>query len=171
MFRHFLFIIFCLVSFIGFGQKIKTKEIDKYTKAETIESSLETLYSVNFMGSGWCNKFEFCIRRINGEYAMPANILMNEIVKYTENDGIFLLLEDNSTIFLKTSYTGVGGEAFANGYWFNTSFRLSPTDVEKLKNHKVTSIRIKFMGGHYDRDLKKNKQELIMKSLKLFDSL
>lgn len=170
MFRNILLIIICLIASVGYGQKIKKKEIDKFTKSEKITTSTETLYSVNFMGSGWCNKFEFQIRRVNGEYSMPASILMDQMVKYTENDGIVLLLEDDTTVSLTTNYTGIGADAFANGYWFHTSFSLSHEDVEKLKNNKVLSIRITYMGGHYDRDLKSNKQGLIMKSLKLFDS-
>jgi hypothetical protein len=102
---------------------------------------------------------------------MPANILMNEIVKYTENDGVTLLLDNDETIILTTNYTGIGGDAFAQGYWFNTVFSLTNEDVEKLKTNKVVAIRVRYLGGSYDRELKKNKQELIMKSLRLFDSL
>ena len=72
---------------VSFGQKIKKKEIDKFTKNEIIETSTETLYAVNFMASGWIYRFEFQLRRVNGEYSMPANILMQEMVKYTEDDG------------------------------------------------------------------------------------
>lgn len=155
--------------FSAFSQKIAKKEVDKFTKLEIIETSLETMYSVNQFGTGWCNKFEFAIRKTNGIYSMPANILMNEIVKYTEKDGVTFLLDNDETVFLTTNFTGIGGESFANGYWFNTSFTLTEGDVEKLKHHKVTAIRISYLGGHYDREIKKNKQDLIANSLKLFD--
>lgn len=168
--KYFLLFVF-LISAVSYGQKIKKNEIDKFTKSAIIETSIETLYSVNFMGKGWCNKFEFCIRRTNETYSMPANILMNEIVKYTENDGVTLLLDNDETIILTTNYTGIGGDAFAQGYWFNTVFSLTNEDVEKLKTNKVVAIRVRYLGGSYDRELKKNKQELIMKSLRLFDSL
>lgn len=160
-----------MISMPSFAQKIKHKEIDKFTKAEVIETSIETMYSVNLLGSGWCNKFEFSIRRTNGEYSMPVNILMNEIVKYTESDGVTFLLDNDDTVNLNTNYTGIGGEAFAKGYWFRTSFNMTNSDVEKLKNHKVTAIRINYLGGSYDRDIKSNKQDLIAKSLQLFDNL
>lgn len=153
----------------SFAQKIKKREIDKFTKSEIIETSNETLYSVNFMGTGWCEKFDFQIRRVDGKYAMPANILRSEIVKYEEGDGITLLLDNGETIDLATNYTGVGGSVFAKGYYFETSFTIPDEAVAKLKEHKVTDIRIRFLGGSYDRELKAKKQELIMKMLKLFE--
>ena len=118
---------------VSFGQKIKKKEIDKFTKNEIIETSTETLYAVNFMASGWIYRFEFQLRRVNGEYSMPANILMQEMVKYTEDDGVTFLLDNDETVFLKTSYTGIGADSFAKGYNFSTSFLLSKDDVEKFK--------------------------------------
>lgn len=154
---------------VSFGQKIKKKEIDKFTKNEIIETSTETLYAVNFMASGWIYRFEFQLRRVNGEYSMPANILMQEMVKYTEDDGVTFLLDNDETVFLKTSYTGIGVDSFAKGYNFSTSFLLSKDDVEKLKRHKITNVRVSYMGGHYDRELKKNKQELVKDMLNLFE--
>lgn len=153
----------------SFAQKIKKREINKFTKSEIIETSNETLYSVNFMGTGWCEKFDFQIRRVNGEYAMPANILRQEMVKYDEGDGVTFLLDNGETVDLTTNYTGVGGSSFANGYYFETSFTIPAEAVEKLKAHKVTDVRIRFMGGTYDRELKSKKQELIMKMLNLFE--
>lgn len=154
-----------------FAQKIKKKEIDKFTKAEVIETSLETMYSVNLLGTGWCNKFEFQIRRTDGMYTMPANILMNKVVKYTENDGVTFLLDNDDTVDLKTNFTGIGSEAYAKGYWFRTSFLLTESDVEKLKKNKVTAIRINYIDGHYDKDIKENKQDLIQRSLMLFENI
>ena len=160
-----------MLSTSTYAQKIMKKEIDKFTKAEVVETSLETMYSVNLLGTGWCNKFEFSIRRTDGLYTMLANILMHKVVKYTENDGVIFLLDNDDAITLKTNFTGIGGKAFGKGYWFETSFTLSDDDIEKLKNHKVTAIRINYIDGHYDREIKRNKQELIAKSLKLFEDL
>ena len=121
------------------------------------------------MGSGWCEKFDFQIRRVNGIYSMPASILRSEIVKYEEGDGITLLLENGETVDLATNFKGVGGSSFANGDYFDTSFTIPTEAVEKLKANKVTDIRIRFLGGSYDRELKDKKQGLIMKMLQLFE--
>ena len=152
------------------AQKIKTKEVDKFTKSEVIETSTERLYSKNLMGTGFCNIFQCSIRKVNGVYSMPAGILMNDVVKYDENSNIMLLLSNNETITLQTAYTGVGAERFANGYWFYTAFILSQSDVDKLKAYDVESIRVNYMGGCFDRDLKNNKKGIISKMLKLVDS-
>lgn len=154
---------------VSFGQKIKKKEIDKFTKSEIIETSTETLYTVHFMASGWIYRFEFQLRRVNGEYSMPANILMQDMVKYTEDDGVTFLLDNDETVFLKTSYTGIGADRLSEGYNFSTSFLLSKDDVEKLKTHKITNVRVSYMGGHYDREIKKNKQGLVKDMLNLFE--
>lgn len=151
------------------AQKIKKKEIDKFSKAEIIETSLESLYKQNFMLTGFTNIFECSIRKTNGEYTMPANILTKEIEKYTEDSGVTFLLDNDDTVTLTTLYTGVSGEKFGNGYWFNTVFPLSDEDVQKLKNNKVVSIRVSYLGGHYDHDVKDKKQSVISKMLKLVD--
>ena len=156
-----------------FAQKIKKKEIDKFTGVEIVETSHETLYTVQIIiAANVTNMFSFKIRRVNGEYCMPASIVMNSVVKYQEDDGVQFLLDNNEVVTLKTNYTGIGAKRYENmGYLFSTSFNLSNDDVEKLKNNKVQTIRITYLGGHYDRDLKGKKQELISKSLRLFDKL
>lgn len=150
------------------AQKIIKNEVDKFTKSEIVETSTETLYVSNYMGTGYDYKFDFQIRRVNGEYAMPANILMTDIVKYTEEDGVTFLLSNGDTVTLLTNYTGVGEEAFGNGYWFSTSFNLTESDVEKLKANSITDVRVTYMGGHYDYTLKQKKQGLIKTMLELF---
>lgn len=153
----------------SFAQKIKKSEVDKFTKTKLVETSLETLYSVNFMGTGLIYRFEFCIRKSGDSYVMPANILMKEIEKYDENSGVTFLLDNDDTVVLKTNYTGIGGEKFAMGYYFDTSFSISDADVQKLREHKITNVRVSYLGGHYDRELKSKKQELVMKCIQLVD--
>lgn len=166
------FFVVILLSFIAsgtFAQKIKKSEVDKFTKTKIVETSLESLYSVNFMASGYQYKFDFCIRKTGDSYVMPANILLRDIEKYDESSGVTFLLDNDDTVILKTSYTGIGATKFANGYYFETAFPINDDDVQKLKEHKITNVRINYMGGHYDRELKANKQELVMKCLQLVD--
>ena len=152
------------------AQKIKKKEIDKFTKTEIIETSVESLYKQYFLATGFTNIFECCIRKADGKYIMPANILTKEIEKYTEDSGVTFLLDNDETVTLTTSYTGVSGDKFGNGYWFKTVFSLNDDDVQKLKSNKVVSIRVSYLGGHYDHDVKGKKQEVISKMLKLVDA-
>lgn len=164
----FVLFVFCTITVSA--QKITKNEVDKFTKSQVVETSMESLYSVNLLGTGYCNKFEFCIRKTDTIYTMPANILMKEIVKYTENDGVTFLLDNDDVVSLKTNFTGIGGESWAKGYWFRTSFILSESDVNKLKEHKVTAIRINYLDGHYDKELKGKKQELIRNSILLIEN-
>ena len=151
------------------AQKIKKKEVDKFTKAEIVETSYEALYKQNFMLMGYTNIFECAIRKVDSVYVMPANILTNDVEKYTEDSGVTFLLDNDETVTLLTTYTGISGEQCYKGYMFNTLFKLSADDVQKLKNNKVVSIRVSYLGGYYDHDVKDKNQSIISKMLKLVD--
>lgn len=161
-------IALCIVSVNVNAQKLRVNTVDKFTKAVKQETSLETLYSVNFMASGFIDRFEFAIRKTDNSWTMPANILLQHIEKYDENSGVSLLLDNGNTVSLRTMYTGIGAKKLGNGYQFETCFELSDDDVAQLKSHKVTDVRVRYMGGHYDRTLKDKKQVLIQKMLSLF---
>ena len=162
-------LVVCFLATATYAQKIKKSEVDKFTKTKLVETSVESLYSVNFMASGFIYKFDFCIRKAGDSYIMPANILLRDIEKYDENSGVTFLLDNDDTVVLKTNYTGVGAEKFGNGYFFNTTFDINDSDVQKLREHKITNVRISYLGGHYDRELKSKKQELVMKCIQLVD--
>ncbi len=164
-------LLFIATSTNVFSQKIKKHEIDKFSKAEIIETSSENLFRTNYMASGYQYMFDFIIRRTNGVYTMPASILTRNIEKYTEDSGVIFLLSNGDKVVLQTSYIGISGKKYANGYFFNTSFTLSNDDVQKLKNNAVTDIRITYMGGHYDKEIKDSNQMIISKCLKLFDNI
>ena len=154
-----------------FAQKIKTKEIDKFTKSEIIETSSEYLFRVNY-GSGWTHRFDFILRRVNGSFVMATEILLPDMVKYTEGDGVTFLLDNGETLFLETLYTGISSSNSTNtGYSFSTVFELSQEEVELLKNNKVTDIRVQYFGGAYDKEIKDKKQMLIIDMLRLFENL
>ena len=119
--------------------------------------------------TGYTHKFDFAIRKVNDSYAIVANILMNDIVKYTGDDGVIFLLENNEKVSLKTTYTGVGSDAFANGYYFSTVFNVSAEDIALLKKYKITDVRVTYFGGHYDKTISENKRNLMQKMLRLFD--
>ena len=168
--KKLLFLLSMLVfSTSLLAQKISKKEVDKFTKCLIVETRMESLYSVNLMASGYAYKFDFCIRKVDDTYTMPANILLMEIEKYTESSGVTFLLDNDETIDLTTNYTGIGSTKFGNGYYFETTFSLSNDVVKKLKEHKITNVRIRYLGGYYDRELKSKKQGLLMNCLKLVD--
>lgn len=167
--KNLLLIAFCLISTLLSAQKIKKNEIDKFTKSEIIETSSETLFTQTKAREYF--KFEFNIKKTNEKYTLGANIYLGTIEKYDENSGVSLLLDNGEQLYLETLYTGLGSTMYSSGsFIFSTVFELSNEEVEMLKAHKITDIRIKYLGGHYDRSLKSKKQELIMKMLNLVDN-
>ena len=170
--RFFLIAMFSTFALSSiYAQKIKVNEVDKFTKSEIIETSSEYLFRVNY-GSGWTHRFDFVLRRVNGAFVMAADIMLPEMVKYTEDDGITILLDNGQTLFLETLYTGISSvNTTGTGYDFSTVFELSQEEVELLKNHKVTDIRIHYLGNSYDKEIKDKKQSLIINMLGLFDNL
>lgn len=153
---------------IASAQKLKVNEVDKFTKTMKKETSHETLYGAGAPGYVK-HRFAFSIRKNGESYSMPAFIVLSDMEKYTEDSGIILLLSNNETVELKTLYTGIGASKYDMGYGFSTCFTLTDSDVEKLKNNKIVSIRINYLGGHYDKDIKSSKQDIVSKCLKLVD--
>ena len=151
------------------AQKIITKEVDKFSKLKKIETSMEKLYTKNPMAMGFTNFFSCAIRKVNDSYSMPATILMDDIVKYVEDSGVTFLLSNDETVTLRTNYTGIGSEKFGMGYLFDTSFSLSQSDVDLLKHNNIVSVRISYMGGHFDHDIKSKKQGVVAKMFELVD--
>lgn len=155
------------------AQKLKVNEVDKFTKSVKKETSHETLYSSG-IPMHISSRFAFSIRKIGENYSMPAFIVLPDMEKYTEDSGVTFLLSNDETVTLYTDYTGIGSEGHnpndSKGYGFSTCFQLSQEAIDKLKNNEIVSVRVNYMGGHYDRDLKKNKQDIVSKCLKLVDS-
>lgn len=165
----FNILIFLSIALTVNAQKIEFKEVDKFTKNKIVETSMEKLYTKNPMAMGYSNFFSCAIRKVDDDYSMPATILMDDIVKYDENSGVTFLLSNDETVTLRTNYTGIGGEKFGQGYLFNTSFSLSKLDVNLLKHNNIVSVRISYMGGHFDYDIKSKKQDIVAKMFELVD--
>ncbi len=100
------------------------------------------------------------------------DIMLPEMVKYSEGDGIILLLENSDAIRLESSYTGLSSKSAGSnrGYVFETVFMLTDEQVQLLKQYNVTDIRINYFDGSYDREIKDEKRTLIRTMLKLFDN-
>lgn len=167
--KKFFLISIISISYISLlAQKIETNEIDKFTNAEIVKTKPIKLYTKNLGGTGLCNAFECSIRRVNDNFSMPSAILTRHIEKYTEDSGVSFLFESGETLFLKTDYTGISSpHKFGNGHWFETCFSLSPEEVEILLNNKITAVRIYYLGGYYDHDIKDKNQDKIIKMIEL----
>lgn len=144
------------------AQKIKKHEIDKFTKTEFIQTSSAKL--INVFGTMRPHQFECYIESHDGIITMPAKMQFDmESISIDENSGAILLLDNGDTVRLYTLFLGTPDRYNA----FSTCFKLSQDDVEKLLNHKILSIRMIYVGGHYDADVKEKNQETVSKMLKL----
>ena len=163
-----------LLPMLAWGQKIARHEVDKFTKQSVIETSSEKIADFNKWKSLITDPSEVVvsIRNVDGAWIMPASIRLDEIQKYTDEDGITLLLENDATIILKTLYTGIGAESVGlsnNRHAFNTAFELTNEDVENLRTNNITAVRVSYLGGHKDFECNKSKGEKVKKMIKLID--
>jgi hypothetical protein len=162
----FLFVLLFFGSNLAFGQKITKNEVDKFTKATVIETSPVKMFNQFAMIRPYMLK---CfIRKYNDEYVMPATLMFDgmNVYKFTEDDGIYLLLENGESIFLQTTYTGLTDKGV-----FSTVYNLSSENLALLRANKVVAIRMTYMGGSYDHDVNEKNQGKIMELLKLVDSV
>ena len=163
-----------LLPMLAWGQKIARHEVDKFTKQCVIETSSEKIADFNKWKSLIPDPSEVVvsIRNADGAWIMPASIRLDEIQKYTDEDGITLLLENDATIVLKTLYTGIGAESVGlskNRHAFNTAFELTNEDVDNLRTNNITAVRVSYLGGHKDFECNKSKGEKVKKMIKLID--
>ena len=172
--KKLIAIVMMVFPMLVWGQKITKLEVDKFTKQTIIETSSEKIADFNKWKSLLPDPSEVLvsIRNVDGVWRMPASIRLDEVQKYTEDDGITLLLENDSTIILTTLYTGVGAESVGlsnSRHAFDTVFELTDEDVENLRKYKITAVRVNFLGGHKDFECNKSKAEKVMKMIKLID--
>lgn len=168
----YLSIVMLLTCLSTNAQKIRKKEVDKFTKQETIYTSSESLYKRYFMGIPQ-KSLDFYLKKSGETYIMFATITNNECDKYDENSGITLLLENDDVVKLFTSYTGLSTipkYSSRNDEWaFETAFKISKDDVLKLTGNAISDVRISTIDSYYDIELKPKKRDLLKKMLLLLN--
>lgn len=162
-----LFTSLLIASLHCFSQKINKIEVDKFTKEIVVETKGSFLIKKN----GFANikiGLEMYIQANGGALNMPAAIYLPTSFKFDENSGLMFLLDNDETISLPSAYTGIAtpGQGFAPAS-FSTCFPITKENAEKLMDHDIISVRIKYMGGHEDVDLSRDKQDFIRKSIYL----
>lgn len=160
------------------AQKIGKNEVDKFTKQRVIETKQEELIKRNKWKNQW-QRILISFRNVNGEWVMPTFIELDEIEKYDDGSTITLLLDNGDAIILECLYTGIGAEDCTIGigginphvHGFSTVFNLSTDDVDLLKKHNVTDVRVSPLGKNYDFAVGEKEQSLLMRSISKIDDL
>lgn len=171
-----LFFASCLISIQSIAQTLIKNEIDKFTKVVTVETSSEVLCRKTVPGAGAHQVVISILKKGDNNIQLLANLGTTTCEKYTEDDGISLLLENDEVVTLRTNFIGVSGpfrvlRPFTPGsHFFDTGFTLSKEDVELLGKYRVVEARINYLGGHQDMTIKKPKQNLLKNMLSLINN-
>ena len=146
------------------AQKIKTDKYDKFAKSRVIQTKTERLHKNPFPKH---NLVDMSVRLTGDNWSFPTLLTFDSKEKLIEGNGITLLLDNGDTVKFNTEYTGIT-EKSSIVYKFNTVLMLDDSvDIEKLKNHSVTDIRVSTMSSHYDIEVGEKKEDLLKDMINL----
>lgn len=173
--KKLIAIIIFLLPIMAMAQKIEKNEIDKFTKQRLVETKMETLAKFNKWKSFKADntRLNIGVRFCNGEWLFPALIILDDCEKVIEGNGVLFLLDNGETIISTTAYTGIfesSQEPGSHLWMFNTVLYIDQDDVDKLRNYKITDIRISVLGKNYDLPVDEGKQDLINRMINLIES-
>jgi len=99
------------------------------------------------------NKITFKCRvtRYDDNYLLLAKILKNDSAMHVVRPGVKFFLSNGDSVVLKAERPAACCSSWADGRWYNTSFKLDTADVEKLTEADVLSVTIPFYGGVVSR--------------------
>lgn len=109
--------------------------------------------------------FKCRISRCNNKYMMLANVLKNDSAIYIARSGIKFLLANGDSVILKAERPSSCCSSWADGRWFNASFKLKDSDVDKLKRADVLTVIIPFHGREISRATASGKENAITRLL------
>lgn len=169
--------ILCLFSGIALAQKISVDKIDKFSKSHIIETKSEVLWKPKPFTKEH-KIIEVTLRWVDGEWVLPTLISIDDVLKYEEGDGMTLLLDNGETIVLETIYTGISGPSYTGHLQgavdmlktFSTVFNISTDQIELLKQHNVTDVRISALGKYYDLELSDKNKNLLSRMITLIEN-
>lgn len=157
--RNILFFLCLIVAGIGYLPASKPKKVkaNKYGVKESV--SIE-LFSKKKQEDGKVT-FKCRITSCNGMYMMFAKILKNDSSLHVKRQGIKFTLAKGDTVVLKPERDAACCSNWADGRWYNTSFKINVADVEKLKSSDIVSLTIPFYGGKISRNTASGKEGAI----------
>jgi len=100
------------------------------------------------------------------QYMMFAKIMKNDSSLHIVRSGMKFLLTDGDSVILSPERGAACCSEWADGRWYNTSFKLNNQDVEKLKAANIQSISITYFGGTANREPSPSKEGAIAERLR-----
>ena len=94
-----------------------------------------------------------------------AKVLRNDSAVHIVSPGVRFMLADGDSVTLRAERPRACCSGWADGRWYNVSFKLPGTAIEKLRNGKVTSVRIPSDKGEIVRETASGRQEALAELL------
>jgi len=143
----------------GTPKKVKA---DRYGVKES--ASVELLSKKSQDGEKM--SFRCRIARYDGDYMLFAKILKNDSLLHVARPGVKFMLADGDSVVVKAERPETCScSNWADGRWYNTSFRFDASDVEKLTGADILSVAIPFYGGEISRPMAPGKGKAIRELL------
>lgn len=139
----------------GSPQRVKP---DKHGVRES--ASVQLLDKTKPRGEGKA-VFKCRVSRHGDTYMLLAKVLRNDSAVHIVSPGVKFMLADGGTVALKAERPAACCSSWADGRWYNASFKLSPSDVESLKAGKVTFVIIASDKGEIVRKAAAGKQDAL----------
>jgi len=149
------------IGYLSAGSPKKVKA-DKYGVKE---SAPVELLSKKKQEDGGKITFKCLITRYNDSYMMFAKVLKNDSAVHIVRPGVRFMLENGDDVVLKAERPSDCCSDWADGRWYNTSFRLNADDVRKLSESEIHSVTIPFYGGEISRPAATGKEKAIAELL------
>jgi len=109
--------------------------------------------------------FKCRVTRYDDTYTLLAKILKNDSTVHIVRPGIRLALADGDTVVLQAVRPAACCSSWADGRWYNASFRLDPADVRKLMETGIRSITITSHSGEISREIAPGREMAIAELL------
>lgn len=142
----------------GSPRKVKA---DKYGVKESVSAEL---LSKKKQEDGKVT-FKCRITRYKDQYTMLAKVLRNDSAMHIVRPGVKFALADGDTVVLKAERPAACCSSWADGRWYNVSFKLNETDVKRLGNAGILSVTIPYCGGETGRKTASGKENAVMELL------
>lgn len=146
----------------GSPKKVKA---DKYGVKESVSAEL---LSKKKQEDGKVT-FKCRITRYKDQYTMLAKVLKNDSAMHIVRSGVKFALTDGDSVVLKAERPATCCSSWADGRWYNVSFKLDEADVEKLKGSGILSVTIPYYGGEADRMIASGKENAVVELLQSLD--
>lgn len=163
--RYSLIFILCLLvagmGSLSAGSPRKVKP-DKYGVRESASAQLLAKAKLREKGKV---VFKCRVSRSGSKYMLLAKVLRNDSAVHIISPGVKFMLADGDSVVLKAERPQACCSSWADGRWYNASFKFSPSDVGNLKAGKVVSVHIPSNKGEIVRETAPGQQDALAKLL------